>query len=116
MKAIAVAESMGVDLAHARRYLSECRDVVESKRFVATLKGNTVHVAGKFHGLGGRKLMRDCRETLRLWFALEPILYAPIKHANTRAIRFAMGMGFHPYAEDETYVWLVQTREKFNGH
>ena len=116
MKALALAESMGLDAQQARKYLSGCRDVVESRRWVATLKGNTVHIAAQPRGLGGRRLLRECRVTLRRWFDLEPILYAPIKHHNTRAVRFAIAMGFFPYAEDDTYIWLVQTKEKFNGH
>lgn len=116
MKAIEVADSLGVDQAHARRYLSECRDVVESKSYVATLKGNTVHIAARVDGLGGRALLRDCRVTLRRWFLLEPLLYAPVRHENHRAIRFVVALGFCPYATDDDYVWLIQSREKFNGH
>lgn len=116
MNAVDVAHSLGIDKEAAEHYMRTCADVIESPQYVATLKGNTVHIAAEVVGLGGRKLLRDCRATLSRWFQQEPELYAPVKHGNARAVRLAEALGFHQYAATDTHVWLMQTRERFNGH
>ena len=114
MTALEVAEALGVDKTMAQEYLFACQDVVESAQYVATLKGNTVHIAAKVDGLGGRKLLRQCRETLARWFDNEPVLYAPVKPGNDKAVRLAEALGFHQYATTDTHVWLMQTKEHFH--
>lgn len=116
MKAIDVADKLGVEKDTAREYLSACESIVESAQYVATLKGNTVHLAAEVSGLGGRKLLRDCRATLSRWFKDQPVLYAPVKHGNHRAVRLAQALGFHQYAATDVHVWLMQTKEQFYGH
>lgn len=116
MKAIDVAIVLGVAVPDAERYLSECEDVVETEQCVAVLrKGAVVHLAIQMRGLGGRKLLRDCRAILARWFDIYPVLFAPVKHGNEKAIAIATALGFRRYADTVTHVWLRQTREIFNG-
>lgn len=116
MDALSVAEQLGVPPGAAQEYLTTCNDVVESNAYVATLRGNTVHIAVKLDGLGGRKLLKDCRGTLSRWFADKPILFAPVKHGNLRAVRLAQALGFRIYEATSTHVWLVQEKGHFDGH
>jgi len=60
--------------------------------------------------------LRECRGTLYEWFKTAPILYAPVKHGNKRAVRLAKALGFAPYDTTPTHVWLMQTKEHFDGH
>jgi len=115
MKAMQVALSLGVNPDRAADYLRQCTDVVESSQYVATLKGDTVHIAAKVQGLGGRALLRECRDTLTRWFELHPILYAPVKKDNERAIQLGEALGFKRYAVDNTHIWLLQTKEQFHA-
>ena len=116
MNALQTAEALGVSPAEAGAYIQGCDEVVESGQYVATRKGPTVHIAVKMKGLGGRKLLKDCRETLRGWFDKEDTLFAPVKFGNHKAIRIAEALGFHRYSTTDVHVWLVQTKEKFHGH
>lgn len=116
MNAIEVARALGIPEKAAWGYLQDCEEVVESDQYVATLKGPTVHIAASVKGLGGRRLLRECRGTLRRWFDQQDILYAPVKIGNDKAVRLAIALGFYPYAVTPTYVWLMQTKERFNGH
>jgi len=116
MKAIEVARSLGISDKAAWGYIQDCEEVVESDQYVATLKGATVHLAVKVKGLGGRRLLRECRGTLRRWFDHHDVLRAPVQSSNVKAIRIAVALGFRPYATTATHVWLIQTKERFNGH
>jgi len=115
MTALEVAESMGIDKEVASAYMSGCSDLVECTQFVAMRKGSTVHIAVKVKGLGGRKLLRDCRAVLAQWFDKEPVLHAPVKPGNSKAVRLAEALGFHQYGATTDMVWLMQTKEHFNG-
>ena len=114
MNTLEVAKDMNIDPAYAEKYLLECEDVVESAMYVATLKENTVHIAARVPGLGGRLLLKQCRATLAEWFSCHAVLYAPVKFGNNRAMRLAAVLGFTQYATDATYVWFKQTKEHFN--
>lgn len=115
MKAMQAALSMGVDPDRAADYLRQCTDIVESSQYVATLRGNTVHIAAQVNGLGGRALLKECRATLTRWFETHPILYAPVRTNNERALPFVEALGFKRYAMDNTHIWLLQTKEQFHA-
>jgi hypothetical protein len=114
MTALEVAASMGLTIKQFEDYVNRCSDVVEADHHVAILKGNEVHLAVKLNGLAGRRVLKECRETLARWFALEPFLVAPIRHGNTRAKRIAEALGFTHYANTATHLWMAQSREQFN--
>lgn len=116
MNVIEAAESMGVSVPNAEAYLKKCEDIVESAQYVATLKGNTVHIVANVKGLSGRKLLRDCRATLSCWFGIHSVLFAPIRLGNSRALRLAQALGFHIYTDTDTHIWLLQTKEHFHGN
>lgn len=115
MTAMELAAQLGVPFECAEDYLSECTRVVESSQHVAVLKGNQVHIGAKVTGLGGRKMLLACQETLKQWFDLQPVLYAPIRHGNARAVRLADACGFRLYYTDATYWWMTQTKEQFHA-
>lgn len=108
MKAIDAAIMLGIDVETAQAYMLTCDEVVESDEFVATLKDDTVHLAIKLHGLGGRKVLRECERVLSRWFERHAFLRAPVKIGNDAAIRVAQALGFHRYATTDTHVWLVR--------
>lgn len=115
MNAMDVARSLGIPDDEARGYLLTCNDVVESEQYVAVLRKNVAHLAADVKGLGGRKLLRGCRETLRKWFVDNPILFACIKPGNDRAVRLVEALGFTRYDATDTHIWLAQTKEQFDA-
>lgn len=94
--------------------LLTCNDVIQSEQFVAARQGRICHLAIKLTGLGGRKVMRECRKVLRKWFEAETVLFAPIKHGNDKAIRVVEHLGFKKDYETITHVWMRQTRSEFH--
>lgn len=114
MTAFEVAMKMGLTIKQFEDYVNTCSDVVEADHFVAALKGNHVHLSAEIKGLGGRKVLKECRAVLAQWFILEPVLLAPVKHGNTRAIRIAESLGFRKYDETSVHEWLCLTRENFH--
>lgn len=114
MRAFDVAMRMGLTIKQFDDYTNACTDIVEADQFVAILKGDEVHLAAGVAGLGGRRLLRECRDVLRRWLDLEPVLVAPVKHGNERAKRIAEALGFRKYGETKIHEWLRLTRENFN--
>lgn len=115
MTAFELATEMGLTIQQFEDYTNDCDDIVEAEQFVAILRDDEVHLAVKLTGLGGRKLLRDCKSILARWFEDNPVLLAPVKHANVKAIRLAEALGFRVYGETETHVWLVQHKEQFHA-
>ena len=112
MKAFDVAMKMGLTIKQFEDHSNAFTDVVEAEHFVAALKGNEVHLAIELKGLGGRRVLRECRDVLRRWLDLEPVLVAPVKHGNIKAIRIAEALGFRKYGETSVHAWLSLTRER----
>jgi hypothetical protein len=115
MTALEVAQQMGLTIKQFEDYTNACRDIVEAPHHVAILKGNEVHLAVKVRGLAGRRVLRECGATLARWFDIEPVLMAPIRHGNARAIRMASALGFSRSHTTDTHLWMRQTKEHFHG-
>lgn len=114
MTALEVAADMGLTIKQFEDYTKTCTDIVETENLVAVLKGNQVHLAARIKGLSGRRMLSECQRILARWFALEPVLVAPIKHGNIKAIRVAEALGFRWYAETSGHAWLSLARENFH--
>ena len=97
------------------KYLAESDDVVETPQVLAVLRGNQTHLQLTIKGLSGRKALRKCREILAKWFEIHPVLIAPVKHVNEKAITIVKALGFVEYASTDTHVWLAQEKEQFYG-
>jgi hypothetical protein len=108
MDVTAIAESMGMDSKQAEAYLMACDEAIISDEFMATRKGNKVHLAIRLHGLGGRMVLSRCREILARWHQDNPVLLAPVRHGNDAAVRVAEALGFRKYGATITHVWLAK--------
>jgi len=108
--AMEVAAALGVDPVTAAKRIVGCDSVIETDRIVAMREGRTCHVAVRCRGLGGRAVLRECRETLQAWLNVEPVLVAPVRHENVRALRLVEALGFRRYSETPQHIWLAIER------
>jgi hypothetical protein len=107
---LAFADHGKISADAARDYLSHCDAVVALPGGAIVLKADVVHIVARQHGLSGRALVAAVREALLKFHAVQPTLKCPIRHENTRAMRFAEFFGFRPYHPTSTHQWLFRHR------